>query len=69
MSSDVIESPRVRRLRVVAEAARRGAASRELEQVVVDNAIELEEAQLADSDRVAEQLLKRLRAAGRLPQE
>jgi hypothetical protein len=55
------------RLVAVAQAAQRGAPSKELEGLVVDNAVMIERSQLADANRVAEQLLRRLVAAGRIP--
>ena len=57
------------RLAVVAEAARRSAPSKELEGALVESAVEIERGQLVDAERIAKQLLRRLRADGRLPQE
>lgn len=55
------------RLNEVARAALKGAPSKELEELVVNNAVSIERGHLADADRVAKQLVKRLVAAGRIP--
>lgn len=57
------------RLEELAADAKRGAPSKTLEPIVVENALAIERGQIADADRVARQLVRRLRAAGRLPQE
>ena len=69
MSSSAVVTSSDIWLAEIAEAARKGALSKDLESALIESAVEIERGQLVDAERVAKQLLRRLRADGRLPQE